>query len=237
VTSWVSLVSCLALLAGGASGPRQTGDPTRFEPEIRKYEEADRTAPPRPGGVLFTGSSSIRLWETLAADFPGLTTINRGFGGSEIEDAIAHVDRLVLRHKPSQVVFYSGDNDLAGGKTPAMVAADYKRFVAAVHRRLPATRVVIIAIKPSPARWSIVDKARETNRLVQEMVRRDRKRLAFVDVFTPMLGRDGKPRPELYVADGLHMTRAGYAIWKAAVAPVLENAALPASAKELPEAE
>jgi lysophospholipase L1-like esterase len=236
VTNWVLLVSCFGLLAGG-SAARQAAAPTRFEEEIRKFQEADRAAPPQPGGVLFTGSSSIKLWETLASDFPGVRTINRGFGGSEIEDAIAHVDTLVLRHRPSQVVFYSGDNDLNEGKDPARVAADYKRFVDAVHARLPATRVVIISVKPSPDRWGIVDKVRTTNRLVQEMVAKDRKRLAFVDVFTRMLRGDGKPRPELYLADGLHMAPAGYAIWKAAVMPVLLQGANLSLPKELPEAE
>jgi lysophospholipase L1-like esterase len=195
--------------------------PDRFEAEITKFDDADRATPPPTGAIVFTGSSSIRLWTTMAEDFPGVRTLNRGFGGSVIEDAIRYLDRVVVRYQPSQVVFYSGDNDLNGGKSPAEVAADYKRFAAAIHARVPAARVVIISIKPSLARWALVDKMRETNRLVTEMVAADPGRLAFVDVFTPMLGADGKPRPELYVEDGLHMTPAGYAIWRAALAPVL----------------
>ena len=223
----VRILFYCALLGISAAASAQTAapvSPARFEGEIRKFEEADRAAAPKPGGIVFTGSSSIRLWTTLAADFPGFRTVNRGFGGSQIEDAIANVARLVIVHKPAQVVFYSGDNDVAAGKSPSTVAADYKRFVDAIHAQLPGTRVVIIAIKPSPARWALVDRIKETNTLVREIVARDSRRLAFVDVFTPMLGADGKPRPELYVADGLHMTRAGYAIWKAAVAPVLKAA-------------
>ena len=197
-------------------------NPNRFEPEIKKFEDADRATAPATGGIVFTGSSSIRLWTSIGEDFPGVAALNRGFGGSEISDAIKYVDRVVLRYQPSQVVFYSGDNDLNGGKTPARVAADYKAFVDAVHAKLPQTRIVIISIKPSLARWALVDKTRDTNRLVQEMVAKDPKRLAYVDVFTPMLGSDGRPRPELFVSDGLHMTRAGYAIWKEALAPVLK---------------
>ena len=198
-------------------------DPNRFEPEIRKFEEADRAHAPSTGGVVFTGSSSIRLWTTLAEDFPGVRTVNRGFGGSEIDEAVRYVDRLVVPYKPVQVVFYSGDNDLNGGKSPATVAADYQRFVDAVLAKLPSTRIVILSIKPSLARWALVDKMRETNTRVQQMVARDPAHLTFVDVFTPMLGADGKPRPELYVSDGLHMTPAGYAIWRTALAPVLKR--------------
>jgi lysophospholipase L1-like esterase len=196
-------------------------DAAPFESEIRKFDDADRAAPPEPGGVVFTGSSSIRLWTTMAEDFPGVRPINRGFGGSEISDAIRYVDRVVIRYQPAQVVFYSGDNDLNKGKSPAQVAADYKEFVDVILAKRPNTRIVIISIKPSLARWALVDQMRETNRRVQQLVAADPAHLAYVDVFTPMLGTDGKPRPELYVADGLHMTRAGYEIWKGAVTPAL----------------
>ncbi len=234
----ILLLFGLLNVCAAASAQTAAPAPAGFEQEIRKFEEADRGASRQPGGVVFTGSSSIRLWDTLAADFPGARTLNRGFGGSQIADAIEHVDRLVVVHKPAQVVFYSGDNDLNAGKSPAAVAADYRRFVDAVHAKLPDTRVVIISIKPSPARWALVDKVRATNKLVEEMVGRDRRRLGFVDVFTPMLGADGKPRPELYVSDRLHMTPAGYAIWKAALTPVLEaKERSAASAKELPDRE
>jgi lysophospholipase L1-like esterase len=216
------ILALLSLGAGAAAQVAAPVDAARFESELKKFDEADRAAPPRPGGIVFTGSSSIRLWSSLAADFPGMATLNRGFGGSEVDDAVRNVDRVVIRYQPAQVVFYSGDNDLNGGKSPAAVAADYRRFVAAVHAKLPATRIVIVSIKPSLARWAIVDKMRETNRLVERMVAGDRKRLAFVDVFTPMLRADGKPRPELFVADGLHMTPAGYAIWKRALTPALK---------------
>lgn len=215
-------VVLLCVVAAAAAQTPAAVAPDRFEAEITKFAEMDRATPPPAGAVVFTGSSSIRLWTSMAEDFPGVKTLNRGFGGSVIEDAIRHVDRVVLRYNPSQVVFYSGDNDLNGGKSPAAVLADYKRFAGAVHARLPETRIVIISIKPSLARWALVDKMRETNRLVQAMAAADPKRLAFVDIFTPMLGPDGKPRPELYVEDGLHMSPAGYAIWRAALAPVLK---------------
>jgi lysophospholipase L1-like esterase len=219
-------VTAVALFGASASAQTQTpavANPARFESEIARFDDADRAAPPKAGGVVFTGSSSIRLWTTMAEDFPGVRTLNRGFGGSEIADAIHYLDRVVLRYKPARVVFYSGDNDLNSGKSPADVAGDYRRFVAAIHAALPKTRIVIIGIKPSLARWALADKMRDTNRRVQELVASDPARLAFVDVFASMLGPDGKPRPELYVADGLHMTPAGYEIWKNALGPVLKK--------------
>lgn len=192
----------------------------RWESDIRAFEMADSAQRPPAHGVLFVGSSSIRLWETLASDFPGLPVFSRGFGGSQLHDVVHFAKRIVLPYAPRTVVVYAGDNDLAEGRTPEQVAGDFKRLARAVHRSLPRTRIVFISVKPSLARWSIVDRMRRTNTLVRRYARSD-KRIAYADVFTPMLGRDGKPRPELLAEDGLHMTPAGYQLWTSVVTPYL----------------
>jgi lysophospholipase L1-like esterase len=193
---------------------------SQWEPDIQRFEAADRVNLPRSGTVVFVGSSSIRMWETLEADFPGLRVLNRGFGGSELRDAIRFADRIVTPCKPRVVVLYAGDNDLAAGKTPAQVSEDFRSFVAIVRRTLPETRIAFVAIKPSLARLNIMDKARETNQLIRDYARGD-DRLAYVDVFTPMLDASGKPRQELFLEDGLHMNAKGYAIWRDLIAPIL----------------
>jgi lysophospholipase L1-like esterase len=196
-----------------------SGD-SQWEPEIQRFEAADRVNPPRPGAAVFVGSSSIRMWETLEADFSGLPVLNRGFGGSELSDAIRFADRIVIRYNPRVVVLYAGDNDLAAGKTPAEVFEDFRSFVAIVRRTLPETRIAFVAIKPSLARLNIMDRARETNQLIRDYARGD-DRLAYVDVFTPMLDAAGRPRQELFLEDGLHMNARGYAIWRDLIAPIL----------------
>lgn len=195
-------------------------DSARFAPELNAFLRQDSVSPPPPAPVLFVGSSSIRFWDSLAADFPGLRVLNRGFGGSRMDDLLRYADRVVFRYKPKAIVFYEGDNDLQDGRTPARIAGDVAEFLARVRTTLPQARVICLAVKPSPSRWSLVDKARQTNALLQAVVAQDTM-AAYVDVFTPMLGADGRPRPELYRADSLHMTPAGYAIWRAAVAPAL----------------
>jgi lysophospholipase L1-like esterase len=193
----------------------------QWEADVRGFEDEDRRNPPPTGAVLFYGSSSIRFWESLARDFPDQRVINRGFGGSQMDDALHFVDRIVLPYRPRVIVLYEGDNDLAAGRTPAAIVADYRAFVDTVRHRLPETRVVFVAIKPSLARWNLVDRIRETNALVQRYVERDPAHLAYADVFTPMLGTDGRPRPELFREDGLHMTPQGYALWTEVVRPLL----------------
>ena len=193
----------------------------RWEQEVRGIEKRLAKAPPAPGGVLFVGSSSIRLWTTLAKDFPDHRVINRGFGGSQIADSTRYADRIVLPYKPRTIVLYAGDNDIAAGRSPQEVRADFEAFVEKVRSGLPETRILFIAIKPSVARWKLVDKVREANRLVREFAEADEK-LGFIDIFTPMLGADGKPREDLLVDDGLHLNEKGYALWREVVARHLD---------------
>jgi lysophospholipase L1-like esterase len=194
-----------------------------FDAEIRAFEAADAKAPPAPGGVLFIGSSSIRLWKNVADDFPGVPVINRGFGGSQIRHSTMYADRIALPYKPKTIVFYAGDNDIAANRTPEQVLADFKAFVAKVHEPLPDTRIYFISIKPSIKRWNLIDHIREANRLVKEFADSSGGKIAYVDVFTPMLGSDGKPRAELLGPDGLHMTRKGYELWRDTIAPLLRE--------------
>jgi lysophospholipase L1-like esterase len=192
----------------------------RFESEIALFEASDRAAPPAQGGILFTGSSSIRLWKSLESDFAGLPIMNRGFGGSTMPEMNHYVPRIVLPYRPRMIVLYEGDNDIAAGRTPQQVADDYRTFLRLVRPTLPAARIVFVAIKPSPSRWSNIEKVREANRLVREIVSTDTLQ-TFADVFTPTLGANGRPRAELVVGDSLHMTPAGYAVWRRVLAPIV----------------
>lgn len=213
-------VICAILLVLGAGATSALGQSDRWAKEMAAFEAQDSKATPRPAGIVFVGSSSIRLWD-LDRSFPGMPVINRGFGGSQIADSVARADLLVTRHKPRVVVFYAGDNDLAEGKTPAAIENDFKAFVSKVHGTLPQTRIAFIGIKPSIQRWALIAKVREANGLVRRFCESD-DRLGFVDVDAPMLGWDERPRKELFVADGLHLSAKGYELWTTLVRPFLE---------------
>jgi lysophospholipase L1-like esterase len=222
MTHTLSRITLTLTLVAAASGMHVPAaeQPDPWAEAIAAFEQQDQKSPPATGGIVFVGSSSIRLWD-LARSFPGMPVINRGFGGSQIADSVKHVDLLVIRHKPRTVVFYAGDNDLAGGKTPTQVTDDFKAFVAKIHAALPATRVAFIGIKPSILRWGNIAQVRQANALIREYCDGD-DRLGFVDVDGPMLGWDGKPRKDLLVADGLHLSPKGYVLWTALVRPFLE---------------
>jgi lysophospholipase L1-like esterase len=195
-------------------------EPLRWVSDIEQFEQADRVHPPVPGSIVFVGSSSIAMWETLEKDFGYFPVLNRGISGSMLADNVQSVYRIVLPYKPPLVVIYAGENDLVEGETPDRVLHDYQTFTSIVHRKLPTTRVVFVSIKPSIARDSLTGKIRETNRLISNFTRTD-KRLGYVDVFTPMLDASGRPRRDLFLGDGLHMNARGYAIWREKIMPVL----------------
>lgn len=188
--------------------------------DIRRFEAADAEAPPPQGAVLFIGSSSIRFWTTLQEDFPATAVINHGFGGCQMDDVLHFADRILILYRPRMVVVYAGDNDLNGGMSPEQVVGNFRALVKTVEDALPRTKLAFLAIKPSPSRWHLVEKIRRVNTLVREMTTRDQN-LGYIDVFTPMLGKDGKPRRELFLEDELHLNAAGYALWTRIVTPHL----------------
>lgn len=215
------LLGVMLAACSSAAPPAAT---SRWEPDIQAFEAADQEHPPAPGGVLFVGSSSIRMWETLEEDFEGLPVLNRGFGGSQMSDVVEFADRIVLPYRPRAIVVYAGDNDLWEGDTPQQVLEDFQSFVRIVHAELPETPIAYIAVKPSVARWSIVDRIRETNDLIRRFTETD-PRLEFIDIYTPMLRSDGTPDPALFIEDGLHLNARGYDLWESIVEPVVRKMA------------
>lgn len=182
-----------------------------FEDEIKRYEEADRKSPPPKGAVLFVGSSSIRMWRTLAADMAPLTVINRGFGGSKACDVLNFIDRIVTPYAPQSIVYYEGDNDLQAGRKPEQIRDDVRAFAGQVCAALPGVKIYMLSIKPSPSRAKLWPSAQEANKLLREFAK-ETKGVAYVDVSTEML-KDGQARQELFLQDNLHMNPDGYAIW------------------------
>jgi lysophospholipase L1-like esterase len=218
---------CLALLGAcatqPATSPAAVSDSLQWEPEIVAFEQADSVVRRMPGSVVFVGSSSIRLWSTLSEDFPGVATINRGFGGSRVRDSTYYADRIVTPYHPRGVVFYAGDNDLFEGRTPKQVRDDFAAFVDKVRERLPTTRIAFVSIKPSPSRSELLPQIRQANALVRDFAK-DSPNVDYLDVFLPMLDAQGQPREELFVADRMHMNASGYAIWAGVVRPWLTAA-------------
>lgn len=203
------------------SSSRRPGSPevdSRWQDSFDAFAAADKAQAPQMGGVLFVGSSSIRLWNNLEQSFETQPVIiKRGFGGSRLEDCVQHLNHLVIPYQPRLVVVYAGDNDLAEGATPEQVRDRFQAFVEGVRAKLPHTRIAYLSIKPSPLRKALIPSVQRTNALIEDYTRKVAE-LDYIDVYSKMIGPDGRPRPELYAADLLHLNAAGYALWKQEIA-------------------
>jgi lysophospholipase L1-like esterase len=204
----------------------------RWQNSLDTFAKADQERQPASDGVLFVGSSTIRLWSHLAQDFRQLPVlINRGFGGSTMADCNALARELVIQYRPKQILVYAGDNDLAEGRLPADVLKSFTGFVQKVRAALPDSHIAYISVKPSPARLSLLPRIRETNALISDYLQ-TLPNAGYIDTFSPMLNADGTPRKELFKSDRLHLNEAGYQLWKSVIvshlpAPPPQNASLP----------
>ena len=194
----------------------------KWEETIQKFEAADASDMPGPGVILFTGSSSIAMWKGLEEAFPEHAVLNRGFGGSEFSDLLYYTDRIVYPYQPSKIFIYEGDNDLAAGESLESIMSEAKRLREEIRRELPNTSVIFIAAKPSLSRWHLKEKYEALNKALKEYAEETEK-TEFADVWTAMMGSDGKVREDLFLEDDLHMNEKGYEIWKKVLLPYLEE--------------
>jgi len=200
---------------------KQYDNPTRFEDEIRAFEALDKGRFPPAGAIVCIGSSSMKGWHpTIVADLAPLTIIPRGFGGSNMNDALYYAARIIFPYQPRAIVIYEGDNDIADGISPRKILATFHALVERIQGQLPKTRLYVLSIKPSISRWKLWPRMDETNRLLKTECARD-QRLTYVDVASPMLDVHREPRKDIFQEDNLHMTRAGYAIWQTVLKPIL----------------
>jgi lysophospholipase L1-like esterase len=201
---------------------RASQDAAFFADEIAAFAAADRERPPPERPIVFVGSSSIRLWDTLAADLAPLPVLNRGFGGSQLWHVNHWIEETVLRHRPRAAVLYAGDNDLdeRTGKRAEDVARDFEAFVGLVHAAVPDAGIYFLAIKPSRLRWARWPEMRRANEAIAALCARD-PRLVFVDTAGPMLATGEPPARRLFLLDGLHLSAEGYALWTSVVKPRL----------------
>lgn len=215
-------ISFYFLLAFAIQSIALAQQPVPFENEIKAFEEQDKKTLPPKDAILFTGSSSIRLWESLKTDFPDKVVLNRGFGGSTLPDVVHFADRAIIPYKPRQIVIYVGENDVASGTVTAQEVRD--RFVTLftkIRKSLPKTPIVFISMKPSPSRRKYLPITQEANKLIKDYLAKQ-SRTDYLDVYTPMLDANGRIRGELFRADSLHMTPKGYEVWTEKLKPLLK---------------
>jgi len=196
-------------------------DPVRFQKEVDSIVSANQSIN-KNNLILFTGSSSIRMWENLKASFPNHNVLNMGFGGSEMADLLYYSDKLILQFKPKQIFIYEGDNDLSLGRSAEQILASAEGILSLVRQRLPESEVIFISPKPSLKRWALKERYVDYNEKLKAWTSKKRN-VRFADVWTPMLDSDGKVMQDIFIADGLHLNEKGYSIWTSALKKYVES--------------
>lgn len=169
--------------------------------------------------IVFTGSSSIRMWKNLESMFPDHQIINSGFGGSQSSDLFRYYNELILQYNPKKVFIYEGDNDIAAKKKTKDIIDTTREIIQKIKERNSATQVVIIAAKPSIARWNLKRKYIRLNRAFQKLCKEDNA-LMFANVWDAMM--DGKQvKKDIFIGDGLHMNSKGYDLWFSVIQPYM----------------
>lgn len=194
---------------------------TRFEKQIRQFEMADSVSFPLAGSFLFTGSSSIRGWKTLKADFSGHPVFARGFGGATMIELLHYIPRIVLKYKPSRLFVYCGENDMTlDYSVPEDALISFKALDSTLQAELPSTKIYYISIKPCPKSWFYWPKIQIANQLVKEYILQDKTgRLQFIDITHTLLDNTGKPNSSLFLKDGIHINSMGYKKWVEVILP------------------
>lgn len=194
------------------TAPVLAQDPVRFKQEVIELTKDDQSLN-KKNIILFTGSSTIKMWTGIRSDFPKYNVVNRGFGGSQTSDLLYYFDQLILPYHAKKIFIYEGDNDLSAGKSPEKILSDMDSLITLIRQKVSAkVPVYIISPKPSVARWHLKEKYIELNNKMKELATSKRK-VHFIDVWTPALDSEGNVFKDIFLEDGLHMNRKGYAIW------------------------
>lgn len=210
-----SLLLLLCLVADHQIRAQENSPP--FWQEIQDFKKQDSIQAPPKDAILFVGSSSFRMWNNVQEMFPKHTILNRGFGGSNLLDLQYYLGYIVFPYQPKQIIIYSGENDIAAGDVSASdVLERFDTVFQSIRAQLPKVPIVFVSIKPSPSREQYMPIMEESNTLIRNYLKKEPK-TKFVDVYSLMLEKDGKPKSDIFLEDNLHMNQKGYAIWQKAL--------------------
>lgn len=212
----LTLFICLIFISLAHS---QDKNPTRFETTINTIDKLhfDKSI----DRIVFTGSSSIRMWVDLQSYYPNHQIINTGFGGSQMSDLHFYLEETVIKFKPSKVFIYEGDNDISNGVSIKKIISQTKKVINHIQKSLPGCEIILISPKPSIARWNLNSKYISLNKRLSKITRKYNNTF-FINVWSVMLNSNGELKDNLFIEDGLHMNAKGYGLWNILIKPYLK---------------
>lgn len=194
---------------------------SRFQKEIDSINRQFSGKTVNRDLIIFTGSSSVRRWQKLSDYFPGKNIINTGFGGSQMSDLLFYSNIIIQQFKPAKVFIYEGDNDIAAGKKSETIIKDAEMLCRKLISQNPGIRIIFMSAKPSPLRWNLREEYLKLNSAFADL-HKEFKRVKYIDLWSPLLNKQGRPVSELYMSDSLHINKKGYEIWAKKIVPLLK---------------
>jgi len=215
----IKLILLFVLAGFSVKNFAQSGFP--YDNEIRAFKHKDSLDFPKPDGILFIGSSSIRKWDDLEKRFAGKNVIKRGVGGCELSQLVKYYTQYILfPYHPAKIFIYAGENDIAtGGEKADSVFTNFKALWTMINTTLPDAKIYYLSIKPSPSRIKLLPEMLKANDLIKAYLQ-DKPNTLFIDVSTPIY-KPGttEPDPSLFLQDMLHLNPKGYDKWQAVLEP------------------
>tara|TARA_R110002051_G_scaffold100879_4_gene171414 strand:- start:63734 stop:64384 length:651 start_codon:yes stop_codon:yes gene_type:complete len=202
---FISILSICSVSAWSQQNPYFKNEVSTITKKYETLWNSDRDA------IVFTGSSSIKMWNNIHELFPEKQIINTGFGGSQAIDLLGYTDELILNYQPKKVFIYEGDNDISAKKKPKEIIKTLEQIITKIKNKNNATTIIIISAKPSIARYHLKNKYIRLNKKMNRLCKKDPV-LEFANVWDIMFEKR-KLKAELFLTDGLHMNANGYELW------------------------
>ena len=183
--------------------------------------------------LLFVGDSITAGWnldgfgkDAWANNFAGPNAMVAGIPGDTTQTLLwrlAHDD--LDQVTPKLTVLMIGTNNVWENDSPADIDSGVRAVVAALRSRFPETKILVMGIPPigetadNPLRRAVA----ATNALLSSVG--DGKTVYYLDFGPSLLGADGKFLPGVMQSDFTHPSEGGYAIWAAAIKPMVDEIA------------
>jgi hypothetical protein len=210
-------------LAFGAAGKLHAQQGFPFDNEIREFKHQDSLKFSPKNGILFIGSSSIRLWDDLEQRFAGKPIIKRGVGGCELWQLVDYYTPYILfPYHPRKIFIYAGENDIAAGKSSKFVFDEFQKLYEMIGKQLPEAAIYFMSIKPSPSRAKYYGEVAKANELIKNYLA-NKPNSTFIDLGSVLLKSDTLlPDSSLFKADFLHLNSKGYDRWQQVLEPYVK---------------
>lgn len=194
-----------------------------FANEIREFKHQDSLNFPAKNGILFIGSSSIRLWDDLEQRFAGKPIIKRGVGGCELWQIVDYYTPYILfPYHPRKIFIYAGENDIAAGKNSGFVFQQFQKLWQMIRQQLPRAQIYFLSIKPSPSRARYFNEMINANKLIEAYLA-GKPKSHFVDVSSVIYKQNlAVPDSALFKPDYLHLNSKGYDRWQQVLKPYVK---------------